>query len=94
MPGRIRVRLGVGRLLLVLLRRLLLGLRLGAGRHVRLRPVLRHERHEFKNLTDDPKHAGTVKELKALVAKNWAEPYVPPGAKAKTEKKAAKKDKQ
>jgi uncharacterized sulfatase len=35
--------------------------------------------HEFKNLADDPKHADTVKQLKSLIAKNWAEPYVKPG---------------
>mgnify|MGYP003331744112 FL=1 len=45
---------------------------------------------EFKNLAADPAHAATVKELKTLVAKNWATPYVPPGAKAKAEKKAGK----
>ena len=45
---------------------------------------------EFQNLADDPKHADTVKELKALIAKNWTTPYVPPAAKAKAAKKAAK----
>jgi uncharacterized sulfatase len=39
--------------------------------------------HEFHNLADDPKHASTRAELKALVRKNWAQPYRPikPGEK-------------
>ncbi|NDA67572.1 MAG: DUF4976 domain-containing protein, partial [Verrucomicrobia bacterium] len=45
---------------------------------------------EFQNLADDPKHADTVKELKALIAKNWTTPFVPPAAKAKAAKKSAK----
>lgn len=32
---------------------------------------------EFRNLADDPKYADTVAELKALVHKNWAQPYRP-----------------
>ncbi|MEN9575827.1 MAG: hypothetical protein RL514_3682 [Verrucomicrobiota bacterium] len=44
---------------------------------------------ELHDFAADPKHAGTVKELKALIAKNWAEPYRPPGGKG--EKKAEKK---
>ena len=46
---------------------------------------------ELHDLVADPKHAGTVKELKALVARNWANEYRPPGGKG--EKKAAKKEK-
>ncbi len=42
---------------------------------------------EFKNLAEEPKHAETVKELKALVAKNWAEPFRPA---TKAGKKVAK----
>jgi hypothetical protein len=38
-----------------------------------------------------PKHAATVRELKALIAKNWGNEYRP--ASGKGEKKAAKKDK-
>jgi uncharacterized sulfatase len=48
--------------------------------------------NELNDLAADPKHAGTVKELKALIAKNWANEYRPAGGKG--EKKAAKKDKQ
>ena len=44
---------------------------------------------ELHDLAADAKHAGTVKELKALVAKNWANEYRPAGGKG--EKKAAKK---
>ena len=46
---------------------------------------------EFTNLATDPKHADTVKELKSLVARNWAQPYVPPGAKGRGEGKNAVK---
>ena len=46
---------------------------------------------ELHDLVADPKHAGTVKELKALVARNWANEYRPPGGKG--EQKAAKKEK-
>ena len=46
---------------------------------------------EFTNLAADPQHAETVKELKSLVARNWAQPYVPPGAKGKGEGKNAVK---
>lgn len=53
--------------------------------------------HEFTNLAEDPKHAATVAELKALVQKNWANEYKPAGegkggkgkAKAKEKKKVA-----
>jgi uncharacterized sulfatase len=34
---------------------------------------------ELHNLAADPKHAATVAELKALVAKNWSQPWVPAG---------------
>jgi uncharacterized sulfatase len=33
---------------------------------------------ELRNLASDPAHAGTVAELKALIQKNWAKPYLPP----------------
>ena len=36
---------------------------------------------ELVNLAADPKHADTVKELKAIVAKNWADAYRPAGGK-------------
>ena len=45
---------------------------------------------ELHDLAADPKHGGTMKELKALVAKNWANEYRPAGGKG--EKKAAKKE--
>ncbi len=35
--------------------------------------------HEFTNLARDPKQVMTVAELKALVAKNWANEYKPIG---------------
>jgi uncharacterized sulfatase len=44
---------------------------------------------ELKDLAADPKHTGTVKELKALIAKNWANEYRPAGGKGA--KKAEKK---
>lgn len=49
--------------------------------------------HEYNNLADDPRHAGKVAEMKALVQKNWASSYRPAGAGAKKAgKRAAKKD--
>ncbi len=48
---------------------------------------IQNDPQELHDLAGDPKHAATVKELKALVAKNWAEPYRPAG---KAGKKAAK----
>ncbi|MBI3881633.1 MAG: sulfatase [Verrucomicrobia bacterium] len=47
---------------------------------------------EFHNLANDPKHAGTVAELKALVQKNWANEYHP-GTEDKKAAKAEKKKK-
>jgi arylsulfatase A-like enzyme len=43
---------------------------------------------ELRNLAGDPKNAATVAELKALVQKNWAQPYLPPanGQKGKAKK--------
>lgn len=40
---------------------------------------------EFHNLVDDPRYAATLAELKALVRKNWAQPYRPvkPGKKSR-----------
>ncbi len=34
---------------------------------------------EFHNLAADPKHAGKVAEMRALVRKNWAQSYRPAG---------------
>jgi uncharacterized sulfatase len=52
---------------------------------------MQNDPSELHDLAADPKHAATVKELKALIAKNWANEYRPAGGKG--EKKAAKKDK-
>ena len=41
---------------------------------------------EFHNLANDPKHAGTVAKLKALVQKNWANEYKPAGEGKKGKK--------
>jgi uncharacterized sulfatase len=38
---------------------------------------------EYTNLAEDPKHAATVKELKALVDRNWTNEYKPEGEAAK-----------
>jgi uncharacterized sulfatase len=47
---------------------------------------------EERNLVDDPKHAGAVAELRALMKKNWSNPFRPPAAtgKAKTGKKTVR----
>jgi uncharacterized sulfatase len=42
---------------------------------------------EEHNLIDDPQHATVVAELKALVKKNWAEPFRPAPEKPKAEAK-------
>jgi uncharacterized sulfatase len=47
--------------------------------------------NEYRNLASDPAHAKTVAELKALIAKNWADEYKPA---AGDRKKNAKKSKQ
>jgi len=49
--------------------------------------------HEFANLATDPKHAATVKELKALVDQNWAHEYKPAGEDKKGGKKGKKEKK-
>ncbi len=44
--------------------------------------------HEFRNLADDPKHAGALKEMKALLQKNWpAGSWTPTPDKKKEKKK-------
>ncbi|MBI4622556.1 MAG: sulfatase [Verrucomicrobia bacterium] len=48
---------------------------------------MQNDPQELKNLAADPQHAATIKTLKALVARNWSEPWVPA---AKGGKKAAK----
>jgi len=40
-----------------------------------------NDAHEFTNLAADAKYAATVSELKALVAKNWANEYKPKAGK-------------
>jgi uncharacterized sulfatase len=49
---------------------------------------------ELRDLSTDPKHAATLREMKALVARNWAQPYVPPakGAKKTDKKTQARED--
>ncbi len=50
---------------------------------------------EFNNILSDPKHAGSVAELKVLVDKNWANEYKPVGKGKKADaqcKKAKKKN--
>ncbi|MEY4199630.1 MAG: hypothetical protein RLZZ265_1370 [Verrucomicrobiota bacterium] len=50
---------------------------------------LQNDPQELKELSADPQYAGTVKELKSLVAKNWANEYRPAGdGKKKADKKA------
>jgi arylsulfatase A-like enzyme len=51
---------------------------------------MENDPQELKNLAADPSHAATVKELKALVARNWSEPWVPA---PKGGKKGGKKSK-
>jgi uncharacterized sulfatase len=51
---------------------------------------MENDPQELKNLAADPSHAATVKALKALVARNWSEPWVPA---PKGGKKGGKKSK-
>ncbi len=41
---------------------------------------------ELKDLVADPMHAATVKDMKALIVKNWASEYRPAGGKAGSKK--------
>jgi uncharacterized sulfatase len=46
---------------------------------------------ELHDLSADPRQAATVKELKALVARNWAEPWVPAATAGKKAEKTAQR---
>jgi arylsulfatase A-like enzyme len=51
---------------------------------------------ELRNLAGDPAHAATVAELRSLIRKNWASPYLPTSNDAKAsdgEASGAKKKK-